>query len=97
MNAANDYFKKKGYRFSLLTTSRTVIAHDIYAKLGYKDVIEYLSAYKVLEPKKAKASRKEKNPRVDLDRILRIYNEFARDKVGLVVRSKEHLTSLKKD
>jgi GNAT superfamily N-acetyltransferase len=97
MNSANDYFKEKGYRFSFLTTSRTIIAHDFYAKLGYEEVIEYPSAYKVLEPKKAKASRKEKSPRVDLDRILHIYNEFARDKIGLVVRSKEHLTALKKD
>lgn len=97
MNSANDYFKEKGYRFSFLTTSRTIIAHDFYAKLGYEDVIQYPSAYRVLEPKKAKASRKEKTARVDFDKILRIYNEFTKDKIGLVVRSKEHLTTLKKD
>ncbi len=96
MNSAHQYFKEKGYRFSFLNTSPTLIAYAFYKKLGYIDVIEYPSAYKVVEAQKAKPFRKKKTSKLDFDRILKIYDEFSKDKTGFVIRDKAYLRMLKK-
>jgi GNAT superfamily N-acetyltransferase len=97
MNRAHKHFREKGYRFSFLTTSHTIIAHEFYAKLDYKDVTYFPSAYKVLASKKARTARKEKPSKVDFDEILRVYNECTKDKTGFVVRSIEFLKMVQKD
>lgn len=96
MNAAHQYFKDKNYRFSFLATSPALIAHELYGKLGYLDLIEYPSAYKVVKDKKDAPYKKEKAAKLDLDRILKIYNEFSKDRTGLVIRDKPYLKMLKK-
>jgi GNAT superfamily N-acetyltransferase len=97
MSGAHEHFKEKGYRFSFLNTSPTIVAHAFYKKLGYRDAMEYPSAYKVIEQKKPKPSRKEKTARLDFDRILEIFNEFSKDKTGFVIRDEAYLKMLKKD
>jgi len=96
MNSAHQYFKEKDYRFSFLNTSPTLIVYAFYKKLGYTDVIEYRSAYKVVETKKTKSFRKKKTSKLDFDRILKIYDVFSKDKTGFVVRDKAYLRMLKK-
>jgi len=96
MNRAHEYFGDKGYRFSFLTTGHTLVAYAMYTKFGYSDVVTSASTYKVLEPKKAASYKKRENGRLDWDRILRIYNEFTKDKVGFVIRDKMYLRMLKK-
>lgn len=96
MNKAHQHFKEKGYRFSFLNTSPTLIAHAFYKKLGYADVTEYPSAHKIVEHKKAKPYRKRKIEKLDFDRILKIYNEFSKDRTGFVIRDKAHLKMFKK-
>jgi GNAT superfamily N-acetyltransferase len=96
MNTAHQYFKEKNYRFSLLATSPALIAHEFYRKLGCMDLIEYPSAYKVVKVKKSRFSKKEKAAKLDLDRILKIYNEFSKDKTGFVIRDKPYLRMVKK-
>ncbi len=96
MNKAHQYFIEKGFRFSFLTTSRTLIAHAFYEKLGYLDVVQYPSAYKVVAHKKSELSANKEIAKFDFDKILKLYNEFSRDKTGFVIRDKEHLKMLKK-
>jgi GNAT superfamily N-acetyltransferase len=94
MNRAHQYFREKGYRFSFLATSHTIVAYALYLKLGYTDVFERPSAYKVLKPKRAKLPREERAAKLDLDRLLQVYNKCVKDKTGLVVRDKDYLVML---
>lgn len=91
MNATHQYLKEKGYSFSFLWTSRTLVAHAMYEKLGYVDWLERSTAYKVLEVKKAKRTEKKKAAKPDLDIILKIYKKYVESKVGFVVRDKTYL------
>ncbi len=92
----HEYFKGKGYRFSFLNTRPTLVAYSLYRKLGYSDVYSYPSVYKVLDAKKAMHS-KMKPQKLDLDRILALYNKYVRDRAGLVVRNRAFLEMLAKD
>lgn len=96
MNRAHQYFREKGYRFSFLATSHTIVAYEMYLKLGYTDVLERPSAYKVLKQKTAKSAAEERTAKLDLDKLLKVYNECVKDKTGLVVRDKDYLAMLKK-
>ncbi len=96
MNRVHEHFREKGYRFSFLCTTHTLVAYAMYQKLGYTDLLERPSAYKVLEPKRAKSAAKEKASKLDFDKLLKIYNEYVKDKTGFVVRDKAYLTMLKK-
>lgn len=91
MNAAHQYFKEKGYRFSLLWTSRTFVAHTMYEKLGYADWFERPTAHKILEPKKSRQAERKKDAKVDFDQILKIYDEYAKSKVGFVIRDRAYM------
>jgi GNAT superfamily N-acetyltransferase len=92
----HEYFKDKGYRFSFLNTSRSLVAYSLYKKLGYSDVYSYPSVYKVLDTTKA-APLKMKTQKLDLDKILALYNKYVKDKVGLTARDRAFLEMLAKD
>jgi GNAT superfamily N-acetyltransferase len=96
MNRVHEHFRERNYRFSFLCTSHTLVAYSMYQKLGYTDLLERPSAYKVLNQKKAKATEKQKSKKLDFDKLLKVYGEFMKDKTGLVVRDKAYLTMLKK-
>ena len=96
MKKAHEYFREKDYPFSLLSTSPALIAHSLYEKMGYVDILEYPSAYKPFDENVARSSRLEKIMRFDLDKICRIYNLFVRGRTGLVVRDKAYFRMLKK-
>jgi predicted acetyltransferase len=92
----HEYFKDKGYRFSFLNTRSTIVAHSLYSKLGYSDVYSYPSVYKVLGGTKA-VSPKTRTQKLDLDKILALYNRYVRNRVGLVVRGRAFFDMLVKD
>jgi predicted acetyltransferase len=94
--AAHEYFKDKGYRFSFLNTSPVLVAYSMYRKLGYSDVYYYPSAYKILKTAKATESV-EKTLKLDLDKVLAIYDKYVKDKAGLVARDRSYLEMLAKD
>jgi len=96
MNRVHEHFRERNYRFSFLCTSHTLVAYTMYQKLGYTDLLERTSAYKVLNQKKTKATAKQRSRKIDFDRLLRVYNEFVKDKTGLVIRDKAYLKMLKK-
>jgi len=94
--ATHEYFKGKGYRFSFLNTSPTIVAYSLYKNLGYSDVYSYPSAYKVLNTTKATLP-KAKTLKLDLNKVLAIYDKYVRNKVGLVVRDRAYLEMHAKD
>jgi len=96
LEATHEYFRRKGYRFSFLNTSPTIVAYSLYKKLGYSDVYSYPSVYKVLNTKKATLPEA-KTLKLDLDKVLAIYDKYVRDKVGLVVRNRAYLEMHAKD
>jgi GNAT superfamily N-acetyltransferase len=58
MSRAHEYFMDKHYRFSFLSTSQALVAHALYEKLGYVDLTQHPSVYKVFHGKKTKHSPK---------------------------------------
>jgi GNAT superfamily N-acetyltransferase len=92
----HEYFKGKGYRFSFLNTSPIIVAYSLYKKLGYSDVYSYPSVYKVLNTTKAMLP-KAKTLKLNLDKVLAIYDKYVRNKVGLVVRDRAYLEMQAKD
>ena len=97
MNRAHEHFKERGYRFSLLGTSRTIVAHQLYERLGYRDLLEAQSAYKVTETTKVEPVEKPASPKLDLERLLRMYDRHVRGKAGLVVRDEDHCRMFEKN
>jgi GNAT superfamily N-acetyltransferase len=96
MGKAHEYFREKGYRFSFLGTSPALVAHRLYEKLGYADVVEYPSAYKVVRNKSRNARVEGLVSAFEPQRMLKIYNEATEGMTGLVVRDIPYLKMLKK-
>lgn len=96
-NAAHDYFREKGYRFSFLNTSPTLVAYYLYKKLGYSDVFACANAYKTLMTKTATASKETAVGKPNLDKVLSFYNKYVKDRVGFVARDRQYLEMLVKD
>lgn len=93
---AHDYFKERGYRFSFLGTSPALVAHHLYEKLGYADVVEYPSAYKVVGSKSRNAHVEGLASAFEPQRMLNIYNIATKRMTGLVVRDLAYLNMLRK-
>jgi predicted acetyltransferase len=96
MNRAHEHFREKGYRFSFLGTSRTIVAHSFYEKLGYADLFECPSAYKIMKARATKPAAQGKSEKIDFDRMLEIYVARVKGHTGLVVRDKAYFNMLKK-
>jgi len=90
---AHEYFRDRGYRFSLLNTSPTIVAYSLYSKLGYLEAFDRLSTYKVVGNKKPKRL---KTGKLDFGRLSRIYDGYVKGKSGLVVRDEAYFRMLKK-
>jgi ribosomal protein S18 acetylase RimI-like enzyme len=96
MNRAHEHFRERGYRFSLLGTSHTIVAHSLYVKLGYSDLFEARSAYKVMKAKSVAPKPKEKAARLDVDKLLKTYEGLVGGKAGFVVRDRDHFVMFEK-
>ncbi len=94
MQRSLQYFKEKGYRFSLLTTWRPLIAYAYYQKLGSKEAIVYPSVYKLIEERRELTDTSTEKAKLDWDKILKIYNEATENRTGLVVRDRQYGTML---
>jgi len=96
MERAHEYFCERAYRFSFLLTANTIIAYQFYRKLGYKDATEFSSAQKVIKGRSMQ--RKEKNGKreINWDKKVTIYNKFAVNKTGFVIRDRKRFELLRK-
>jgi len=88
MKRSHDYFREAGYKFSLLNTSKSLIAYNFYRKLDYKDVMTYPRVYKVIPKQKKKKTRKtSRKTKLDWNKVLEIFGQVTEDRTGFVVRS----------
>lgn len=90
MQKSHSYFKEQGYKFSLLYTSKILIAHAFYRKLGYKDTMAHPSAYKVIKEKRKTAKKTREKIKLDWDKLLELYNQKTRNYTGFVIRDKQY-------
>jgi ribosomal protein S18 acetylase RimI-like enzyme len=98
MNRAHEYFIEKGRRFSLLTTSPTLVAHALYCRLGYFDVASFPSAYKMKEKTgRRKGVERKGLSKWDFGRMLELFREYVKSRTGFVVRDEAHLKMLVKN
>ena len=88
MNEAHAYFTDRGYPFSFLITSRSLIAYNFYQKLGYQEATQFPSAFKRV--KGGKTVKKER-AKENLQKILKIYKDSMVEKSGFVVRDEDYL------
>ncbi|HVP17124.1 MAG TPA: GNAT family N-acetyltransferase [candidate division Zixibacteria bacterium] len=95
IDRAHEYLIEKHYRFSFLTTSPTIVAYDLYRKLGYFDVASFPGAYKVVVKKK-NMEKTQGGIGLDFGGMLEIYDRYVKDKTGLVVRDEAYMKMLAK-
>jgi len=83
------HFREKGYRFSFLFTSHSLVARALYLRLGYADLPrsrDYAGkALKLLPKTKAKKQRG-RRPKPDYGRIERLFAEVMGDRDGFTPR-----------
>jgi ribosomal protein S18 acetylase RimI-like enzyme len=97
LNRAHEHFRAKNYRFSLLTTSPTIVAHSLYEKMGYFDVTSFPSAYKIRQKdERHEISEREGVSKWNLARMLELFHEYVKNKTGFVVRDEAYMKMLMK-
>jgi GNAT superfamily N-acetyltransferase len=96
MEKAHEYFQETDCQFSFLTSGRADIAHNFYEKLGYKEVVTFPSAYKIIKSTKKPVQATRKKMKPSWNRILRIYRQVTEDRTGLVIRSEEYMKMLER-
>ena len=94
LKKSHEYFNQKGYKFAFLFTASSMIAYNLYKKLGYKKAKELPSAYKLIKRKGKKARKR--NRKINWKRISEIYNKFVENKTGFVVRDEKYFKMLEK-
>jgi len=90
MHKSHEYFADKSYKFSILNTSKSLIAYALYQKLGYRDAIIYRGVYKVIKDTKKTTEKRGKKTGMDWNKILEIYNQATQDKTGFVIRDTQY-------
>jgi GNAT superfamily N-acetyltransferase len=90
---SEDYFRHQGYRFSMLTTSRSIVAYRWYLEVGYEvvDKVEsYQHFYKIprasRRPESFPATSHGSAKSINLDKTIRLFENYTRDKCGFVYR-----------
>lgn len=91
---SHEYFMTKGYRFSLLTTSPTIVAHALYTRLGYFDVAPFLSAYLGARARRQKVLKRRSSAKPDHSRMLELFRHCVKGRTGFVIRDEEYLRML---
>jgi len=87
MKRSHEYFREEGYKFSLLNTSKSLIAYRFYRKLGYRDILNYPSVYKVITKQKKITKKINRKIKLDWNKVLEIFDQATKDHTGFVVRS----------
>jgi GNAT superfamily N-acetyltransferase len=85
----HDYYRQRGYRFSFLFTSRSLVAWSLYCKLGYEDVPIMGKfaprAEKIITPGKGR-KHKIVTRAADLIHAERLFEEATANRVGFATR-----------
>lgn len=93
-----DRYRRLGYRFSFLYTSRSLVAWHLYKKLGYTDLpaMEIAPRCHKLFPKQKRAT-KLKHPKPDYRLVEKLHAELTTDKCGFALRNPGWLKALEKN
>ncbi len=86
---AHRHFRKQGYRFSFLCTARSLVAFNLYVKLGYVETpfVEGLKAMRFFRPRKERKQRRPKKlPPVNTRRVTRLFADVIGDRPGFSAR-----------
>jgi len=89
MEHSHRYFRKQGYRFSFLCTSRSLVAHRLYEKLGYADISildRYPRAYRSFPETKRDEPKAKGKRKPDFGRIRRLHRLANQGRTGCAVR-----------
>ena len=93
---AHRHFRERGYRFSFLYTSRSLVAYSLYRQLGYDDVPESAEAaarwVRIFRPGRPAPRRPAKPAPADVRRAERLFRETTRDWTGFVARPSNWLS-----
>ncbi len=100
LDAAEEHFRSRGIRISMLTTSRAIVAYKWYSSVGYHEIENVNQCphyYKVLKPspsRKAKIESKQE----EFDRLQCIANftRFMKDRCGFVYRAPHRFDYMEK-
>ena len=100
LDAAEDYFRSRGIRLSLLTTSRSIVAHRWYTNVGYRE-IEVINQcrhyYKVFKPTVVRKPKKiQKVEEFDRLQCIANFTRFMRDRCGFVYRAPHRFDYMEK-
>ena len=90
MEKAHEYFREKCYRFSILSSKRSLTAYAGYKRLGYIE-IESINgipaAYKTF--KKTSRIKKPAKEKPNSGKIYSLFEKYAKDKFGFTIRQKD--------
>lgn len=92
LEAAENHFRERGIRMSMLTTSRAIVAHRWYSSVGYREVEivnRYRHFYKLLRAKPAKKAGKAQVEEFDRVQCIANFTRFMKDRCGFVYRANE--------
>ncbi|KXA91470.1 hypothetical protein AKJ57_01185 [candidate division MSBL1 archaeon SCGC-AAA259A05] len=80
---AERVMKEEGFRFSFLNTSKSLVAYNLYRKLGYRDILAPPKAYKKIEKGETRVEfKKVEGP----DYIQSTYQKSVEGLTGLIAR-----------
>jgi predicted acetyltransferase len=91
MELFHDRSREEGMRIAFLLTRSSMVAYDLYLKLGYRDLAYFPKCSKPLvRKKKPKDSILRKFKKKDVDKLDEVFDRFSRDLLGFVVRQKRY-------
>ncbi len=86
MEEAHERMEEKGLRFSFLMTSKSLVAYELYKKMGYRDTHRYPVAFKKTNKKTSSIEFREKE---DPEYVRSLYKKSVKDLHGLIVREED--------
>ena len=91
MKKAHEYFADRGCRFCFLSTSKGLISHNLYKKLGYEEISSFQGFPKVFKFSKTKKERINNLSSIDIKQANVLFKEFTKTFTGFVIRPSDFL------
>jgi predicted acetyltransferase len=89
MEHSHRYFRRQGYRFSFLCTSRALVAHGLYEKLGYSDINalnQYPRAFRSFPEPARDEPEAQRAKKLNSRLVQRLYERAGEGRTGCAVR-----------
>ena len=95
MEAAHQHFRERGFPFAFLTSYRSLVAYDLYRKLGYVEVdavSRYPLAYSLVERATAAPEESEGVYAPSQEGVAHLFSGFTEKATGFVIRPAEYFS-----